>query len=134
MSIEIVKVHADQVERILSSTEGHFLDLKAIEVAPSKLTKTISAFANASGGELYIGIDETESGGVKRRDWRGFADPEAANGHLQIFEQLFPLGQYYSYTFLSSPTNPGLVLQLSVNKTREITKASDGVAYLRRGA
>jgi len=68
------------------------------------------------------------------RSWRGFADAEAANGHLQAFEQLFPLGQYFSYTFLASDIGPGLVLQVNVNKTREITRASDGIAYIRRGA
>jgi ATP-dependent DNA helicase RecG len=51
-----------------------------------------------------------------------------------VFDQLFPLGQYYSYVFLNSPIGPGVILQVSINKTREITKASDGIAYLRRGA
>jgi ATP-dependent DNA helicase RecG len=45
---------------VLSYTEGHFLDLKAEEIKPSKLTKAISAFANADGGELYVGIAEKE--------------------------------------------------------------------------
>lgn len=39
--------------------EGHFLDVKAIEIAPAKLTKTLSALSNAEGGEVYIGIAET---------------------------------------------------------------------------
>ncbi len=47
---------------------------------------------------------------------------------------MFPLGQYYSYVFLASSVGPGLVLQIMINKTREITRASDGVVYLRRGA
>jgi len=51
-----------------------------------------------------------------------------------LFEQFFPLGQYYSYTFLNSDTHPGLVLQININKTREITKASNNTVYLRRGA
>jgi len=134
MTIETTAVTPDQVRRILALEEGHFFDLKAIEIAPSKLTKTIAAFANASGGELYIGVAEVTTSGVKSRAWRGFADMEAANAHLQVFEKLFPLGQYYSYSFLRSGSEAGLVLQVSVNKSREIVKASDGVVYLRRGA
>lgn len=135
MDIKIEKINNDQVQQILAAEESHFLDLKSINVAPSELTKALSAFANSSGGELYIGIDEQiDPNGAKVRTWRGFADIEAANGHLQIFEQLFPLGQYYSYTFLNAQGYSGMVLQTNVNKTREITKASNGTVYIRRGA
>lgn len=134
MTIETAKITTEQAHRILALEENHFVDLKALEVQPAKLTKAISAFANASGGELYVGIDELNSGTAKRRSWRGFPELEAANGHLQIFEQLFPLGQHFSYCFLSSDVGSGLVLQATVNKTRELTKASDGTVYIRRGA
>ncbi|MSP47688.1 MAG: hypothetical protein EXQ95_00005 [Alphaproteobacteria bacterium] len=59
-------------------------------MSPGNLTKGISALANTDGGDLYIGI--TEVGSQKERGWEGFRDQEAANGHLQIFEKLFPLG------------------------------------------
>lgn len=134
MDISIIPVTEDQAKRILEAEEGHFLDLKSKNVAPHKLTRTISAFSNASGGELYIGIDEEVVGPKKFRKWVGFDDVEAANAHVQCFEQLFPLGQYYNYVFLRSEKRSGLVLQANVNKTREITKASDGIVYLRRGA
>ncbi len=134
MSIDTVRILSSQVQKLLGLEEGHFADLKSRDVTPAKLTKTISGFSNAGGGELYIGIDEREVNGKKVRQWRGFDDQEDANGHLQIFETLFPLGQYYSYTFLSSPAESGEVLKIEINKTREIVKASDGTVYLRRGA
>lgn len=134
MSIETTKITQSQVDQILAADEGHFLDLKSKDVDPAKLTRTISALANASGGELYIGIDEATQSGRKTRTWRGFPDPESANGHIQSFEQLFPLGQYYSYTFLTSAAHLGLVLQVNVNKAREINKASNDIVYVRRGA
>src|SRR5687767_2194854 len=133
-NIEIAKITLAQAEKILNLDEGHFLDLKSIDIAPVNLTRTISAFANASGGELYIGIDEQIEADKKTRTWRGFPDSEAANGHIQLLEQFFPLGQYYSYTFLNSDIHPGLVLQININKTREITKASNDIVYIRRGA
>ncbi|MEH1927328.1 AlbA family DNA-binding domain-containing protein [Nostoc sp.] len=94
MSIQVEKINREQVSQILLSEESHFLDLKSIDIKPAKLTRSISAFANASGGEVYIGIDETEIDGKNQRTWRGFADQEDANAHLQVFQELFPLGQY----------------------------------------
>ena len=134
MSIEVVPITSEQLNQILQKEESHFLDFKAIEVRPAKLSNFISGFANADGGELYIGIDEKIVGDTKTRYWRGFADQESANGHLQIFEKLFPLGDGYSYTFLSSEGFPGRVLQITILKSRGVVEASDSIPYLRRGA
>jgi ATP-dependent DNA helicase RecG len=134
MPVEINYINDDQVNQILSISESHFSDLKAKEIKPAKLTRTISAFANATGGELYIGIKEIKKRGQKVRKWEGFNDPEEANGHIQIFEELFPLGQYYSYTFLENDKERGLVLKVEVLKTRGISVASDGIPYIRRSA
>ena len=40
------------------ASESHFLDHKACQIKPSKLTKAVAAFANADGGELYVGITD----------------------------------------------------------------------------
>jgi ATP-dependent DNA helicase RecG len=134
MVIEVSQITALQADKILNQEESHFVDLKSLDISPAKLTKTISAFANASGGEIYIGIDEKNTAEGKKRSWRGFDDQEAANGHIQVFESIFPLGQYYSYSFLRCPVGPGLVLVVEINKSRNISKASDGTIYIRRGA
>jgi ATP-dependent DNA helicase RecG len=133
VTIESSHISPEQRRRILALTEGHFLDFKAKDIAPGKLTKTVSAFANADGGELYVGIGEERVTGPPTRTWNGFPTEEAANGHLQAFEALFPLGQDFTYTFLASDDS-GLVLQVLVLKTRDVKKASDGIPYLRRGA
>ena len=131
----VEEISSDQRDLVLALPEGHFHDLKSKDIAPAKLTRTISAFANAAGGELYVGVDErTGPAGAKIRSWRGFADPEEANGHIQAFEQVSPLGTYVKAVFLSCAAEAGLVLQLTILKTREISVATDGVAYLRRSA
>lgn len=132
--IQVIEISEAQQGKVLMAEEGHFLDLKSVDIKPSKLTHTISAFANGSGGELYVGIDERIASTKKYRTWRGFKDQEAANAHLQVFEKLFPLGQTYSYTFLACANSEGLVLQVNINKAQEIVKAHDGIPYLRRGA
>jgi ATP-dependent DNA helicase RecG len=124
----------EQVDRILNLEEGHFGDLKRIEVAPSKLSESIAAFANADGGELYIGIAETKTGGESVRSWRGFASEEAANGHLQAFEGIFPLGQDFTYQFLCAEGQQGVVLRVEIQKTADIKASTAGKVYVRRGA
>jgi ATP-dependent DNA helicase RecG len=132
MAIEIQTITSQQRDLILGSEENHFFDVKSIDIEPSKLTQSISAFANSDGGEIYIGIDEV--GISKERKWRGFHDMEAANSHIQVFDQLFPLGKDFQYTFLRNDDELGLVLQIQIQKTTDIKKASDGFPYVRRGA
>lgn len=133
MSIEVKKITSEQKNRILDLNEGHFYDLKGKAIQPKKLSKHISAFSNADGGELYIGIEEDNSNPPIRR-WNGFTIPEDANGHIQIFTTLFPLGKYFTYGFLANENESGYVLHVSINKTQEISKSTDGIPYVRRGA
>lgn len=132
MSITKHQISETQRNQILHLEETHFCDLKSIDISPAKLSRSIAAFANADGGELYIGIDEDKS--ESRRSWRGFDNVEAANGHIQPFEQLFPLGGYFEYSFLSCEGESGLVLQVQIRKTPDIKKATDDEVYIRRGA
>ena len=132
--IAVADITGRERDRLLTLQEDHFCDLKAVEIAPAKLTRTISALANASGGDLYVGISETEFFGTKDRLWSGFRDPEAANAHIQVLATMFPLGSEYSYEFLRSAGSVGLVLHLTVQKTTDIAYASDGLAYVRHGA
>lgn len=132
MSVQKHDVSPDQRNQILFREESHFCDLKAIEITPAKLSRTVCAFANADGGELFIGIAENRTTG--ERSWAGFDSIEAANGHLQLFEQLFPLGNDFEYGFLQCDGERGVVLQVQIRKTPGIKRASDGEAYVRRGA
>ena len=125
-------ISEDEVAKIVAIHEGHFAELKSIDIEPSKLTRSVAAFANAEGGELLIGIEENTRTGVRR--WRGFKSIEAANGHLQAFDRFFPFGQDVSYQFLASNNEPGVLLKVEISKTREIRKASNGKIYKRRGA
>lgn len=132
MAIETFAISKEEKSKVLQTEEGHFVDLKAIQIAPAKLTKTIAALANADGGEVYVGIAEDKQ--ANTREWKGFRAPEEANGHLQIFEQLFPLGDGFSYMFLSAVEGDGLLLKIEVDKSRAIKVASDNIVYVRRSA
>src|SRR6266404_9547092 len=89
-----VEIDEQGADLLLQIEEAQYSEVKAKEIAPSKLSHTISAFGNTDGGDLYIGIGEQILGGnVKKRAWNGFPDVESANGHLQAFERAFPLGK-----------------------------------------
>jgi ATP-dependent DNA helicase RecG len=130
-----IEIDEAQAGLLIQIEEGQFSDVKAIAITPAKLSNTISAFANTDGGDLYIGISEQLLGGnAKKREWSGFPDVEAANGHLQAFERAFPLGKDFQYEFLRSPMRSGVVLHVQVCRTPGIIKATDGKPYIRRGA
>lgn len=126
--IDIVQLSKEEYEKLLSIQEGHFSELKSKSISPAKLTKSISAFSNAEGGELFIGIEDDPS------TWDGFNSQEEANGHIQAFEELFPLGDGYEYEFLSTSESKGIVLKVSIDKSRAIKHASNRSVYIRRGA
>ena len=133
LSILLETISKDQAKKILAMEETQFLDHKSIEIRPAKLTKTISAFANTDGGDLYIGIAEMP-GPSQLPCWSGFEKQEAANAHLQVFEDLFPLGTDFQYAFLQCDAEHGVVLHVQVNRTQEIMYASNSTAYIRRGS
>lgn len=134
MAILVAKITEIERDELLDQQEGHFLDFKSVDIQPASLTKTLSAFANADGGELYVGIDEKRTVKRKTLEWRGFPDQESANAHIQVVEEFFPLGDYASCAFISCEGSDGIVLKIEVKKTPAVKKASDDIAYLRRGA
>jgi ATP-dependent DNA helicase RecG len=122
-----------RLQMILDAEEGHFLDHKAKEVSLKKISKSIAAFANADGGEVFLGIREIDKA-KKIRKWDGFDRIEDANGQLQELNKSFPLGAGFSYDFLSHPKEHGFVLRVEVEKSPRVVKTPDGEVYIRLGA
>jgi ATP-dependent DNA helicase RecG len=129
---DVIPISDEQRNNLLVYEEGHFGDLKAVDVSPSKMSESSSAFANADGGELWIGVDEDTK--THLRTWRGFGHLEDANAHMQIMETLFPLGASYTYQFLTHEAEFGFVLHIEIGKSRDIVRATSGTAYIRRNA
>jgi len=132
--IQVRTLSEEQRAALLEIGESHFIDLKGCAISPASMTKTVSALCNTSGGEIFVGVDEVERTEGKTRLWGGFTDQEGANAHIQVLEAMRPLANHYEAEFLSSEGAPGLVLHLTLFKTAEILRASNGKIYVRRGA
>lgn len=130
--MEIVQLAKQEAMKVLAMPEGHFSDVKSKLITPAKLSQTVSAFANAAGGELLIGIDENTR--ASTRTWNGFSEVEDANAHIALFEKIYPLNDGLSLRFFSAPGSSGLVLSIQCPKTIRLIESSDGTLYVRRGA
>lgn len=53
MAVAVRELSKDKYEALLGMEESHFVDLKAAEITPAALTKTVSAFCNTGGGEVF---------------------------------------------------------------------------------
>ena len=131
MVIQSSSLSPEKALALLRLEEGHFRDMKAREIAPSKLTKTLSAFANADGGEVYIGVAQNPDSTFR---WEGFEKEEDSNSHIQIIEQYFPIGTASRCEFLRCTSQRGAILFVEIGKTPDVKYSTDKIAYLRRGA
>jgi ATP-dependent DNA helicase RecG len=126
-------IDVNEAKRILALEEGHFLDFKGVAISPAKISETISAFGNAAGGELFIGIGERDN--KKTHFWSGFDRMEAANALFQVISRMSAMPNQYAATFLSCPGLAGHVLHLIIPKTRGILKGSDNqTVFVRNNA
>lgn len=131
MAFELVTISFDQLNKLLNREEGQYLDFKSKRITAAKLSRTLSGFANADGGELLIGIEDNGDGNFA---WDGFESVEEANGLAQAFEKLFPVGEFSKCQFLRCDGAKGVVVQWELLKSKNIHPATDDIFYLRRGA
>lgn len=130
---ETITMSEQKILRLFELEENYFVDFKAKEIAGSKLSHTISAFANASGGEIYVGIREERESKIKH--WEGFGSIEEYNHLIQVLEDIAPISDFYTVTYLRHPTLLTYVMQISISKTQAIIFATDKeTAYVRKGA
>lgn len=132
MSYNKTIISEDQLMQLFDIEENHFNDFKAKDISGKQFSKIVSAFANASGGDVYIGIREETV--TKHKHWEGFENIEDANSFIQIIESLTTVESYYDLEFLQQPVLMTYILKLTIFKTQSIIKTTDGRIYVRRGA
>ena len=127
----VYKIDNDQAAKITELEEDYLNDVKSKDIKPSKLSETISAFANSGGGDVYIGIAEVQGGG---REWNGFGTIEEANDFPQALIGAHPFGNHIIYEYLESENLKGYVLHITVKKVKEIVRSTGGDVFIRVNA
>lgn len=127
----------DAHELLENVQESHFLDFKSKELSGKGLQKIITAFANAEGGEVYVGIkDSKENVSQLIERWDGFQDIEEANQLIQnIFQDIKPLLSLdYEFMKIKNNEDRGLVFKITVFKSADLHYTSADKVYVRRSA
>lgn len=132
MSFAVEMMTEDKLLQLFALEEDHFNDFKAKDISGKKFSKCISAFANASGGDIYLGIREEND--TKIKHWEGFECIEDANAFIQVIESLPTIETYYDLDFLQHPVLQTYVLKVTVFKTKSIVLTTDDKIYVRKGA
>lgn len=133
MSFEERTLSEKEIVSLFEIEENHFNDFKSKDIEGKKLSRTISAFANASGGDVYVGIREEND--TKIKHWEGFKTIEDANGFVQMISNLLVVTNNYEAVFLKHPVLATYVLQVTIFKTQSIVYCTDGrIPYVRKGA
>lgn len=119
--------------QLSTKPEDHFFDRKAAAIKGAKLQKIAVAFANADGGEIYVGITDEKDQPDPAKRWNGTATIEDYNQHIQSLMEVQPL-MPMEFTFLQAEGESTYVLRVEVEKSHSVHKTSDGTIYERKGA
>lgn len=128
---EVIDLSAKEVEVLLNTVEDHFNDFKSKQIAPNKLQETFVAFANADGGNIYIGIEDSAS---DRERLSGFNEPEEANAIIAtLLENTNPAVENVEIEYLKTPGN-GLILHIDIPKSPKVHYTASGDCFIRANA
>lgn len=126
------KIEQLKANRIIHLEESYLTELKSKKISPSKLSETVSSFANSAGGDIYIGIDEDTK--KKTRAWNGFESLEEANDIFHTLNESHNLCNHVLFEFLYCDSFSGYVLHITVRKVKDIVKSSKSEIFIRLNA
>lgn len=128
--IEERNLSATETQKLLAAQEDHFCDFKSIDIQPAKLQETFVAFANADGGDIFLGIEDKKYEGDRIHP---FTSKEDANAVLAVLlEQTTPAVENVMVEFLT--VTGGSLLHLSVPKSPRVHYTASGDCYVRLNA
>jgi ATP-dependent DNA helicase RecG len=131
--MQVREVSKTDALSLSSQPEGHFYDRKAAQIKGAKLQKIVCAFANADGGDVYVGIADDKDEVDPEKRWTGAPNMEAFNQLIQSLMELSPSPPMI-LEFLRSSLSGNYVLHIQVDKSQSVHQTSDGTVYERKGA
>lgn len=117
------------IEKLISMSENQFFDRKSARIASKDLAHQLSAFANASGGLIVLGIED--SGAIS-----GVSDEQENLFRKTAFDFLQILPEYAveMVPCLLDSGEPGKIMLFHISPSaNEIIKLKIGEAFLRVG-
>lgn len=127
------QISDDDALALSSRQEDHFFERKGLAVKGAQLQKIAVAFANADGGEILIGISDGKDVSDPSKRWHGAPNIEDYNQHIQALTDVQP-ALPMELSFLKAMSKSNYVLQIQIEKSQSVHKASDGGIYERKGA
>jgi ATP-dependent DNA helicase RecG len=131
--MQVLTIPQADAFRLSAKQEDHFYDRKAAAIGGAKLQKVAVAFANADGGEVYVGIADDSDQPDPSKRWQGAQLIENYNQHIQALTEVQP-ALPMEISFLKSTDSDGYVLRVQIEKSQSVHKTSDGTVYERKGA
>lgn len=135
-SLQVQCISLKDAKNILLEDESHFLDFKSKRIKGKKLQEAVTSFANADGGEVFVGIEDRDDSIQLIERWIGFANQEDANPVIQtVVQDIEPIPQVeFQFYKLDEMDDKGLVLNIRVSKSNDIHYTSNNKVYVRKGA
>lgn len=132
-NMQVREISTADALALSSQPEGHFYDRKAGQLKGAKLQKIVCAFANADGGDVYVGIADDKDEADPEKRWTGAPTMEEFNQLIQSLMQMTP-SPPMTMEFLNSSLSENYVLHIQVDKSQSVHQTSDGTVYERKGA
>ena len=125
-------IATNDVVRFSSTKESQYFDRKSARKDDKEIAKHISAFANAAGGKLVIGIeDDGEVTGFRRNGARDIENFERAP-ITTCSPSPVVRSDRISVVNSSGEDDVILVLDVEASSSHVVSRASDGEVFLRQ--
>ena len=130
---KVIELTLSDALDLCKKQESDLFDRKSLKISGAKVQKIVVAFANADGGEAILGIADNSDEPDPEKRWQGHPITESFNSYIQAIFELNPTIDF-RHEFLSCSALPGLVMRVTVQRSPDVCKTSDGTVYQRKSA
>ncbi|MGX1857480.1 ATP-binding protein [Dietzia sp. NPDC055340] len=119
-------MHDNELTFYAERQEDQFFDRKSSAIKPAKLSQSFSSFANADGGEVFVGMEDDGS-------FVGLATIEDLNPILQVAAETMSQS-YFRVDFVRPASDSGFGLLFTIERHPMLVRSAAGETYQRHGA
>lgn len=132
---KIIEIAEAEVLDLCQREESDYFDRKSARLKPKDVQDPAIAFANAEGGTLVIGIEDSGKVAVPLDRWLGRPSIEDYNPFIAALAALNP-GIDFSHRFLyrEGQLTPSYVLELEIRRSLKVHETAAGEVLIRKGA